>query len=80
MNLVESDSSKGLFTWNNKRGGEVLVASKLDRFMISEELMMLNNELTARVLPFGGSDHWSVQLEIKGTDAPKNGPFKSENI
>jgi len=22
MNLVESDSSKGLFTWNNKRGGE----------------------------------------------------------
>ena len=54
MNLVESDSSNGLFTWNNKRGGEALVASKLDRFMISEELMFLNSEITARVLPFGG--------------------------
>lgn len=36
-NLVESDSSNGFFTWNNKRGGEALVASKLDGFMISEE-------------------------------------------
>ena len=57
MNLVESDSSNGLFTWNNKRGGEGLVASTLDRFMISEDLMFLNSEITARVIPFGGSDH-----------------------
>jgi len=48
--------------------------------MTSEDLMLLNSELTARVLPFGGSDHWPVQLEIKGIDAPKNRPFKFENI
>jgi len=80
MNLVESDSNNGLFTWNNKRGVEALEVSKLDRFMILEELMFLNSEITAKVLPFGGSDHWSIQLEIKGIDSPRNRPFRLENI
>ena len=57
MKLVDSESGNGLFTWNNKRGGEALVASRLDRFMISEELMLIDKEIIARVLPFGGSDH-----------------------
>ena len=34
MKLVDIDLSNGLFTWNNRRGGESLVASKLDRFII----------------------------------------------
>eukprot|EP00253_Pinus_taeda_P032141 PITA_32141 len=80
MKLVDSESDNGLFTWNNKRGGEALVASKLDRFMILEELMLLNREITVRVLPFGGSDHWPIQLEIKGIDSPRNRPFRFENI
>jgi len=80
MNLVESDSNNGLFTWNNKRGVEALVVSKLDRFMILEELMFLNSEITARVLPFGGSDHWPIRLEIKGIDSPRNKPFRFKNI
>eukprot|EP00253_Pinus_taeda_P029777 PITA_29777 len=78
--LVDSESGNGLFTWNNKRGGEALVTSKLDRFMISKELMLLNKEKTARVLPFGGSDHWPIQLEIKGIDSPRNKPLRFENI
>ena len=80
MNLVDSESGNGLFTWNNKRGGEALVASKLDRFMISEELMLLKKDITARFLPFGGSNHWLIQLEIKGIDSPRNRPFRFENI
>ena len=35
MRLFDTNMSNGLFTWNNKRGGEVQVASKLDRFIIS---------------------------------------------
>lgn len=57
LKLVDPDSENGLFTWNNKRGGEAQVASKLDKFLVSEELMLINNEITARILPFGGSDH-----------------------
>jgi len=35
MRLVDTEASNGIFTWNNKRGGESQVASKLDRFIIS---------------------------------------------
>lgn len=62
LKLVDSDSENGLFNWNNKRGGESYVASKLDRFLVSEELMLINNEITTGILPFGGSDHWPIQL------------------
>lgn len=80
LKLVDSDSKNGLFTWNNKREGEAQAASKLDRFLVSKELMLMNNEITTRILPFGGSDHWTIQLEIKGLDSPRNRPFRFENI
>ena len=60
MKLVDSETHNGHFTWNNKRGGEAQVASKLDRFLISEELVLTNREITTSVLPFGGSDHWLI--------------------
>ena len=78
--MADSEMHNGLFTWNKKRGGNSQVASKLDRFLIFEILMLTNSEISASVLPFGGSDHWPIQLEIKGIDAPKNKPFRFENI
>lgn len=80
MKLVDPEMSNGLSTWNNKRGCEAHVTSKLDRFMISEELMLIDKEITARVLPFGGLDHWPIQLKIKGIDSARNRPFRFENI
>lgn len=80
INLVDTNWNTGLFTWNNRRGGEALVASKLDRFFIFENLMLNGKEVTVRVLPFGGLDHWPIQLEIKGICTPRNKPFKFENI
>eukprot|EP00253_Pinus_taeda_P015314 PITA_15314 len=80
MKMVDSELSNNLFTWNKKRGGEAQVASKLDRFMISEELMLIDEEISARVLPFGGSHHSPIQLEIKGIVSPRNRPFRFENI
>jgi len=80
MKMVDSETHNGLFTWDNKRGGNSQVTSKLDTLLISEKLMLTNTEIYASVLPFGGSNHWPIQLEIKGIDAPKNRPFKFENI
>eukprot|EP00253_Pinus_taeda_P025864 PITA_25864 len=80
MNLVDIVTSNGLFTWNNKRGGESQVVSKLDRFIISEDLILIGKEMIARVLPFGGSDHWPVQLEMQGIGTPRNRPFRFDNI
>eukprot|EP00253_Pinus_taeda_P033628 PITA_33628 len=42
--------------------------------------MLENREIIAKVLPFGGSDHWPIQLELEGFDSPKNKPFRFENI
>jgi len=75
MKLVDANTSNGLFTWNNKRGGESQVASKLDRFIISDDLMLTDKEMTVRILPFSGSDHCPVQLEVQGIGTPKNRPF-----
>eukprot|EP00253_Pinus_taeda_P004501 PITA_04501 len=80
MKLVDIETNNGLFTWNNKRGGGSHVASKLDRFIISEDLMLIGQEIIVRVLPFGGSDHFLVQMEIQGIGTPRNRPFRFENI
>ena len=39
MRLVDTETSNGIFTWNSKRGGVAQMASKLDRFIISEDLL-----------------------------------------
>ena len=80
MKLFDANTSNGLFTWKNKRGGESQVASKLDRFKILEYLMLTDNEMIVRILPFGGSDHCPVQLEVQGIGTHKNRPFIFENI
>jgi len=63
MVLVDTETTNGIFTSNNKRGGASKVASKLDRFIISEELLITGIDISALILPFGGSDHWPMQLE-----------------
>eukprot|EP00253_Pinus_taeda_P018984 PITA_18984 len=65
MKLVDIAMNNGTYTWNNKRGGECQVASKLDRFIISKDLMIKDKDIVASVLPFGGLDHWPVELEIQ---------------
>lgn len=42
--------------------------------------MLENREITTKFLPFGGYDHWPIQLELEGIDSPKNRPFRFENI
>jgi len=48
--------------------------------MISKELMLLDKEIIVDILPFGGSDRWPIQMEIKGIGTPRNKPFRFENI
>lgn len=79
MKLVDMETSNGIFTWNNKRGGPTQVASKLDKFIVSEELLLMGSNITALILPFGGSDHWPIQLEASLFGKPRNSPFRFEN-
>jgi len=48
--------------------------------MILEDLMLIDKEMVARIIPFGGSNHWPLQLEVQGIGTPKNRNFRFENI
>ena len=56
-NLFNFNTNNGTHTWNNRKGKAAQIASKLDYFLISEHIMLQNNEINATILPAAGSDH-----------------------
>eukprot|EP00253_Pinus_taeda_P019478 PITA_19478 len=79
MGVVDTETINGTFTWNNKKGGASQVASKLDRFIIFEDLLLTRPAITTFILPFGVLDHWPIQLEATFMGTPRNKPLKFEN-
>eukprot|EP00253_Pinus_taeda_P023904 PITA_23904 len=79
LRLVDIPTINGVFTWNNRRGGRNQIASKLDRFLLSEQVLNKYVFIEARVLPGMGSDHWPICLEIdiKKTNIKKPLCFES---
>ena len=80
MRLVDTKTKNGTFTQNNKRGGTSQVASKLDMFIISEDLILTGLDLSALILPFGGLDPQPVQIEAYFIGTLRNKPLRFENI
>lgn len=60
--LVDLQPDNHFFTWTNKRSGERHIASRLDRFLVSESILTGGGDITAIILPSAGSDHWPVSL------------------
>lgn len=60
--LVDIQPKSGAFTWNNRRGGEKQIASHLDRFLISESILLEGVTVESEILRSGGSDHWPISL------------------
>jgi exonuclease III len=78
--MVDLQTKNGQFTWTNKRMNQFQVATRLDRFLISESIIMQGLTLDCNILPWGGSDHWPVQLEAGFQTTPKNRPFRFEKF
>jgi exonuclease III len=57
LNLIDLETIKGIHTWTNRRTGIHQITCKLDRFLISDSLMMEGTTLEATILNFSGSDH-----------------------
>eukprot|EP00253_Pinus_taeda_P034305 PITA_34305 len=78
--LVDIHPKSGAYTWNNRRGGERQIAPRLDRFLVSESLMLEGVIGDSDILPCGGSDHWPISLMaiIQGTR--RNKPFRFEKF
>ena len=78
LGLIDPPTKNGSFTWNNRRGGDRQITSRLDRILLSEDLFLCSLEMEASIAPQAGSDHWPIVLYIKLSESPKNTPFKFE--
>ena len=55
--LSDLETKDGWFTWNNRRGGENLVASYIDRFLLLENVIRGTGEIREIFFLVAGSDH-----------------------
>lgn len=78
--LIDMTFCNGTFTWNNHRGGKHQIASKLDRFLISDNAVHLGGDLTAAILAHSGSDHWSIALQWQRPGDRTKRPFHFEGF
>ena len=80
VKLVDIRSTNGLFTWKNKRSGERHIASRFDRFLVSESVLAGRGDIGATVLPATRLDHWPICLEWGNLGNFINRPFRFENF
>ena len=78
LGFIDTPTKNFIYTWNNRRGGDCQIASKLDHFLLSEELFLSSLETKVSIAPQAGSDHWPIVLTIKISERPKNAPFRFE--
>jgi exonuclease III len=69
LNLIDVETNNGPFTWSNRRSGAQHVSNRLDRFLISEAIMLDGLAWNATVIGTSGLDHWPILLStnISGT-------------
>ena len=78
--LVDIENGNGTFTRMNKRMGPQKIACRLDRFILSETLLLEGPLIKSIIVPKPGSDHWPVQLWVNTMASPKFKPFKFEKL
>ena len=54
------------------------IASRLDRFLISDNATHLGGEFIVSILPVSGSDHWPIALHWNRPDNSIRHPFRFE--
>jgi len=57
FNLIDVFPKSSTFMWNKKRGGEKQIASHLDRFLVTESILLEGIIVELDILPSGGSKH-----------------------
>eukprot|EP00253_Pinus_taeda_P018922 PITA_18922 len=76
--LMDIHTSNGIYTWTNKRRGSQQIASRLDRFLISDNAIHLGGDFQASIMPQGGSNHWPIMLQWTRPGTKRNRPFRFE--
>lgn len=78
--LIDMPFCNGTFTWSNRRAGKHQIASKLDRFLISDNAVHLGGDFLAAILSHTGSDHWSIALQWQRPGNLTRRPFRFEEF
>jgi hypothetical protein len=58
--MVDLKTNNGQFNWNNKQMIQHQVETRLDKFLVSDSIIMQGLTLYYNILPWGGSDNWPV--------------------
>eukprot|EP00253_Pinus_taeda_P003536 PITA_03536 len=74
--LIDMQTSNGMHTWSNRRARRQQIASELDRFLISNNVVHLGGDLSASILTYSGSDHWPISLQWKRSSNSTRCPFR----
>ena len=80
LHLVDIQTPNGFYTWQNKRSGQRHIASRLDRFLVSESIMNREGDIGAFIMPGAGSDHWPISLEWSWPGEFIKRPFRFEKL
>jgi exonuclease III len=80
LKLVNIENNNGTFTWSNRRLGNQHIACRLDRFLVTEELMEVGSYLESLILPKSSSNHWPLALNLDTGETPKYKPFCFEKF
>ena len=76
--LMDLPFDNSIFTWNNKRAGTQQIASRLDKFLLSDNFVHLGGDISTSILPLAGSVHWPISLQWKNPRNSNRKPFKFE--
>jgi hypothetical protein len=80
LNLIDVGTYNGLFTWSNRHSGAQHVSNRLDRFLISESIMMDGLSWNSTVIDTPRSDHWPILVTLNITGTPRRKPFRFEKF
>lgn len=74
--LIDANLSKLKPTWRNRRTSEALVAKRLDRFILCEDLVSRIPMFCQWIGEGGNSDHFPILLELSKPPFKPAAPFK----
>ena len=61
---MDLETSNGVYTWNNRRGGKNKIVSRMDRYLLLENIMQGHWHIENSILPTIKSDHWLININI----------------
>eukprot|EP00253_Pinus_taeda_P020338 PITA_20338 len=78
--LVDIFPKIDAFAWNNKRGGDRKISSRLDRFLVTDTILLEGITVDSDILPSGGSNHWPIIMNAAILGTPRNKPLRFEKF